>query len=212
MKIFAGLFLSLFVAAGASAQSKWCDNLIQNGDTTVCQDFTRKGKLFREHFYVGGKRAFTRWWNYRKNGEYQVTQHKGKGGFAKKHGPAIRFYPDGTVKLYMFFQNGIRTGRCFHYYPSGKMKSACNTNAKGKPDGMLTEFYENGQVATQSRWKDGRLMEIITNKDEEGKDKPFGTLKNGTGTWIYQEPGSAKTWIHQYKDGKFIKVTKAQKS
>lgn len=209
MRIF--ILLLAFVAIpwmDLSAQSKYCDKLIQNGDTTVCQDFTRKGKLFREHFYVKGERQFTRWWNYRKNGEYQVTQHKGKGAFAKKHGPALRFYPDGKLKTYVFFENGVRTGRCFNYYPSGKMKSACHSNAKGKPDGLLTEFHENGQVANQARWKDGRLVEITACKDEQGNDKPFGTLSNGTGTWVHQEPGTDKTRIYHYKDGKYIKTTK----
>ncbi|MBL7807049.1 MAG: hypothetical protein JNN28_04505 [Saprospiraceae bacterium] len=211
MKTYITLFA--FVAlpfTGLSAQSKYCDKLIQNGDTVVCQDFGHKGKVFREHFYVKGKREFTRWWHYRKNGEYQFIQHKKKSVFAKKHGPAMQFYPDGKVKLYVFYQNGIRTGKCYSYYPSGKMKSACNSNDKGRPDGLLTEFYENGQVMNQARWIDGLIVEVLVNKDEQGYDVPFGTLLYGTGTWLYREPGTNNVWVHHYQDGKLIKTTKVQ--
>jgi hypothetical protein len=88
------------------------------------------------------------------------------------------------------------------------MKSACNTNHKGKSDGLFTAFFENGQVMHQERWKDGRLTEIISNRDEQGNDIPFGTFKDGNGTWIYRELDTTKAWIIHFKDGKPVKRIK----
>lgn len=209
MKILSCLICNLFMLVIAHAQPKGCDNLLQKGDTTVCQDFNGKGKLFREHFYVNGKREFTRWWHFSKKGDYYFYQKKNKSPFAKKHGPEVHYYPDGKIKIYAFYQNGIRTGKCYFYYPSGKMKSACNTNHKGKSDGLFTAFFENGQVMQQTRWKDGRMTEIISNRDEEGNEVYHGTFKDGNGTWIYREPGTSKAWIIHFKDGKSFKTVKA---
>jgi antitoxin component YwqK of YwqJK toxin-antitoxin module len=206
------LILLLLVLSGNTiwAQSKGCDQLIQRGDTTVCQDFTSKGRLFREHFYVKGERVFTRWWHYRKNGDYESTQHQKKSPFAKKHGPAVQYYKNGQVKRIGRFQNNKLVGRCFSYYLSGKMKSACNHNEKGDHDGLVTDFYENGQVMHQARWSNGLLVEILANKDEQGKDIPFGTFKDGTGTWIFQEPETEKVRVYYFKNGRLTKSTTFQ--
>lgn len=187
-----------------AAQPKGCDKLVQRGDTTICQDFTSKDRLFREHFYVNGERIYTRWWNYSKNGEYQWVQQKGKGPFAKKHGPAYRFYPNGKVKNRAAYYDGKQVGQCFGYYPSGALKQTCQMNNKGKPDGILTTFYETGQVESKARWENGCLREIIEYKDEQGRDRPVGTFKNGNGDWIWYE--NSQPYIrYTYNEGKLIK-------
>lgn len=204
------LVLLVLPLSGLGAQGKHCDNKIQRGDTTVCQDFTRKGRLFQEHFYVKGERVFTRRWHYRRNGDYESTQHRKKSAFAPKDGPAVQYYKGGQVKKIGRFKDNRLVGKCYSYYLSGKMKSACNHNEKGDHDGLVTDFYENGQVMHQARWSNGLLVEILANKDEQGKDIPFGTFKDGTGTWIFQDPGTEKIRVYHYKNGRLIKSTKFQ--
>lgn len=186
------------------AQPKDCDNLIHRGDTTICQDFNGKGKVFREHFYVNGERVFTRLWNHYKNGEYQWTQRNGKGPFAKRHGPAYRFYPNGKVKNRAAFYDGTQVGQCFSYYPSGALKQTCQMNSRGKSDGILTTFYENGQIESKAKWENGLLREIIEYRDEDGNNRPIGTFKDGNGDWIWYEKGKA-TVVYLYKNGKLVK-------
>lgn len=188
----------------ATAQPKGCDKLVQRGDTTICQDFNGKGRLFREIFYLNGQRMYSRWWNYSKNGEYQWIQKRGKSPFGQKHGPAYRFYPNGQVKYRAAFYDGTQVGQCFGYYPSGALKQTCQMNGKGKSDGIIVSYHENGQVEAKARWENGRLLEIIEYKDEQGRDRPAGTFKNGNGDWVWYENGQP-AYVYSYKKGKLIK-------
>jgi antitoxin component YwqK of YwqJK toxin-antitoxin module len=204
MKHF-NLFLITTVWLGQlTAQPKGCDKLVQRGDTTVCQDFNGKGRVFREHYYLKSERIFTRRWRYKKNGEYECVQKNGKSAFAKMHGPAYRFYPDGKVKYHVVYYDGIRVGQCFGYYPSGALKQTCQMNDKGKEDGILVNYYENGQIEAKARWENGRLREIVEYKDEQGRDRPAGTFKDGNGDWIWYENGQPAI-VYTYKEGKQVK-------
>lgn len=198
-------FLFLLIQVGeVSAQPEGCDKLIQLGDTTVCMDFNGKGRLFREKFYLGGQRIYTRWWHYYSNGTFKVVQKKGKSPFSKLHGPAVRFYPSGNVQYYADFTHGIQTGNCFSYYPLGNLRKICRHNGQGNPEGVIYEFHENGQLSYQARWEDGRLREILAYKDSLGNDLPIGTFKDGTGTWLWQEHGKL-LYEYTYKDGRMVK-------
>jgi len=198
-------FLFLLILVGeVNAQPKSCDKLIQRGDTLVCQEFNRNGRLFKEMFYLGGQRIHTRWWHYYSKGTFESVQRKGKSPFSKLHGPAVRFYPSGNVETYLVYTHGIRTGNCFSYYPSGNLRKICSRNDQGKSEGVFYEFHENGQLSYQARWEDGRLREILAYKDSLGNDLPIGTFKDGTGTWLWQEHGKL-LYEFNYKDGRMVK-------
>ena len=185
------------------AQSKHCDKLVEKGDTIICQDFTRKGKLFREHVYVNGKYDFTRRWHYRKNGEFECLYQKSKGAFAKQNGPAFAFYSNGILKASTFFEHGHKIGPCKYYYPSGKIKRKCQHHINGNLDGIHTDFFENGQLHSKARWEKGRLQEILAYKDENGTDLYVGSFKDGNGTWIWTEIGKAPM-VFTYRNGRLV--------
>lgn len=198
-------FLFLLIQVGeVSAQPEGCDKLIQRGDTLVCQEFTRKGRMYKEEFYLGGQRIHTRWWRHYSNGTFGFIQRAGKSPFSKAHGPAVKFYPSGNVEINMVYTHGIPTGNCFSYYPSGNLRKICSWNDQGKSEGIIYEFHENGQLSYQARWEDGRLREILAYKDSLGNDLPIGTFKDGTGTWLWQENGKLLSEFN-YKDGRMVK-------
>lgn len=203
------LVLVLVPLGGVSAQFKHCDKLVRLGDTIVCQDFTGKGKLFREHYYVNGERVFTRWWRHKKNGAKEWTQNKSKGPFGKRNGPAYMYYPDGKTKATTFYEHNKKIGPCKEYYPSGTLKQTCEKHIKGKTHGIHTSYYENGQLKDQTRWENGRLKEILQYKDEQGRNLPIGTFKDGNGTWTYTEEGNKK-FIYTYKQGKIVRRKRLQ--
>jgi antitoxin component YwqK of YwqJK toxin-antitoxin module len=190
---------------GLRAQSKYCDKLVRLGDTIVCQDFTGKGKLFREHYYVNGERVFTRWWRFKKKSkEYEVVQKLGKSPFAKKNGPAYVYFPSGKMSASTVFEHNKKIGPCKEYYQSGVLKQTCERHIKGKTHGIVSNYYENGQIKAQARWDNGRLREILQYKDEQGQNLPIGTFKDGNGTWTYLEDGNKK-FVYTFKQGKIVR-------
>jgi len=194
----------LFHGGIISGQSKHCDKLLHQGDTIVCQDFKR-GRLIKEHVYLGGNRIFTRRWRYSNNGEFQYVQKRGAGMFDRANGPGVRFYPNGNVKYYLTFVHGRQVGPCFEYYPSGALKHICNINEHGKLNGILTNFHENGQVYAQALWENGRIREILKHQDEKGQALPVGTFNDGNGNWIWYENGQP-AFVYSYRNGKLIKT------
>jgi antitoxin component YwqK of YwqJK toxin-antitoxin module len=199
------LFFALFPFEGIWAQSKYCDELVQRGDTVVCREYAFKRKLpSMEHFYVHGKRIFSRDWNQKKNGEYYWKQQISKGAFVKANGPAYRFYPNGSVKVSTTFKHNKIVGPCKEFYPSGAIRKFCSGHIKGKIHGIDTYLHENGALNARIKWESGRLVEILDYKDEQGNDLPIGTFKNGTGDLIWVEKGK-ETLVLSYRNGKLIK-------
>jgi hypothetical protein len=198
------IFFILFTVNGIHAQSRSCDEIISKGDTLICKDYLGKNKFpFDEHFYVDNTRIFTRRWLGKKNGEFECTQYKSAGAFAKMNGPAYHFYQDGAVKATTFMEHDKVIGPCRAYYQSGSLKQKCEGHLKGKVNGIMTTFHENGQVNSKTRWENGRLREILVYKDELGIDLPIGTFKDGNGIWNLIEKGDPAI-LYQYKDGKVI--------
>ncbi len=205
------LSLTILTATNVAAQSTtYCDYTLHYGDTTICQDFTeKKHRLYKEEFYVKDERIFTRWWRYRKNGDYQWQQKKKKGAFAKAEGPATVYYANGKVKMTAYFSHGKQVGDCLNYYPSGALKLRCYHGANGKLNGIRTFYYENGQVKAKFRWENGRLREILEYKDEQGQDIAVASFQHGTGDWIWSEKGEP-TYRYFYKDGRYKKKRKIE--
>ena len=194
----------LFQFGIVSAQTKHCDKLLHQGDTIVCQDLKR-GRLFKEHFYLEGERIFTRRWRYQSNGTFAYYQKKKAGFFALTDGPEVHFYPNGNVQYYLTYVRGRRVGPCFAYYPSGALKHICDVNDKGQFNGVLAEFHENGQVYSEALWENGRLREILKHQDDKGQALPVGTFKAGNGTLIWHENGRP-AFLFTYRNGKRIRT------
>ena len=200
--------LLMLTVPSVAAQPQQCDNILQYGDTTICQDFTgKKHRLFREHFYVDGERIFTRWWNYHKDGTYYWQQKRKKGAFAKAEGPAMYYYADGSIYGTARFSKGKQVGDCLEYYPSGAIKLRCHHAESGKPDGIRTIYHENGQVQAKVRLENGLLREVLEYKNEEGQDLPVGSFQQGNGDWIWYEKGQP-TYRYTYQDGREKKKQK----
>lgn len=204
------MLLSLAMPEISAAQTANCDKLLTRGDTTICQDFNGRGKVFREHFCVSGKRVFTQRWRYKKNGEYECIRKQGKSVFSPLHGTSYRYYPNGKVKYRAEFNKGKRAGQCFGYFPSGALKQNCQMSDDGKRHGIWTTYFENGQLESKARWENDRLREILEYRDEQGNKRPVGTFKDGNGEWEWYENGKL-AYVYTYKEGK-LKKTKRVRS
>lgn len=187
------------------AQSKFCDELVQVGDTFICRDFVGKSIApAREHFYLYGHMIFTRRWYYWDNGEYSWVQFRKRGTYAKREGPACSFYADGTMMSYQVYKKGKLIGPCRNYYSNGTLSSTCERHIKGKLDGIQLKFHKNGLVKSKTRWKNGKLLQILRYKDPQGNDLPIGTFKDGNGTWVYYDEEGKQIGVQVYKNGALI--------
>lgn len=98
---------------------------------------------------------------------------------------------DAVVETSSHYGNR-ENGEWKFYNENGKMIEIGNYLNDGK-DGKWIYYYDNGQLKKEQVWKKGKLMEVTTYFDENGKPLDRGTLKSGSGTVKEYEP-----------DGKFI--------
>ncbi|HYG38313.1 MAG TPA: hypothetical protein VD908_06835 [Cytophagales bacterium] len=101
------------------------------------------------------------------------------------------FFESGQLKATGFYINGeSQSGIWTNYYENGKTESIANY-ANGKLNGSFKYFHDNRQLWTERIYKDGKLIEVLSNYNRKGKKNNPGTIKNGTGTLnIYDADGN----------------------
>ena len=63
-----------------------------------------------------------------------------------KHGKQQRWYLDGTLKEEMYYNDGIITGECKGYYPSGLPKHLYHYNNQGDTIGVFKQWSSDGTL------------------------------------------------------------------
>jgi antitoxin component YwqK of YwqJK toxin-antitoxin module len=115
------------------------------------------------------------------------------------------FSESGYLTQTAFYVNDtITQGEMKEYYTNGNVKSSTNFQ-NGVPDGVYKYFYDNGQLWTERLYSKGKVMEIISNFNREGKPVVKGTLKAGTGTVIVYDEEGKQTRVLTYKNGELIR-------
>ncbi|MCD6069023.1 MAG: hypothetical protein K0S33_3849 [Bacteroidetes bacterium] len=115
------------------------------------------------------------------------------------------YFESGKLKATGFYLNGEQPfGTWTNYYENGKIESIANyTN--GMLTGKYKYFHDNGQLWTARIYKDGNLLEVISNSNKKGKKNNPGTIKKGTGTVnIYDADGKLTKTI-DYVNGQELK-------
>tara|TARA_B100000315_G_scaffold242395_1_gene264513 strand:- start:45 stop:350 length:306 start_codon:yes stop_codon:yes gene_type:complete len=70
----------------------------------------------------------------------------------------------------------------------------------GKWDGLITEWYENGQKSYEATYKDGEQDGLATWWYENGQKEYEGTYKNESqvGEWIYYKKDGTVREVKEY--------------
>ena len=77
-----------------------------------------------------------------------------------------------SKKVYMGnLRDGKKEGKWVSYYHSTGKKRYEQNYKNGKPDGLVTEWYENGQMEYEGTWKDGKYDGLQNFWYEDGKKK-----------------------------------------
>jgi len=74
---------------------------------------------------------------------------------------------DGNVRLKCELKNGIRHGKCYHYYPSGAVQVISNW-VEGVKDGESIEYFENGKIKETAMWEDDKLHGELLRYSDNG--------------------------------------------
>lgn len=74
----------------------------------------------------------------------------------------------------------------------------------GIKDGSYQYYFDNGQLWTESQFKNNSMFTILSNFDRNGKPRDKGILKDGNGTVNFYTEEGVIYLIRNYQDGKLI--------
>lgn len=92
------------------------------------------------------------------------------------------------------------TGFVDYYYPAGGVANHLEYK-NGLIDGSWKIFHNNGQLKSHVIYKSGLPFSIEGSFNEDGSLKNIGTLKNGTGTYMFFDENDKLLFTQTYKNG-----------
>lgn len=159
----------------------------------------RNGKV-EEGEYVDGK----------KNGEWTITAGNGTlrsrvtFDHGKAKGPAVYYFPDGTVMEQGIWNVDHWEGDYERYYQNGNKSCEFHYDDKGRRTGKQTYYHENGKLMFEGNWENGKISGALSIYNEEGQkvmERTYDSTGNYTGSQQADTPPS------QAGEGKVFKGT-----
>ena len=139
-------------------------------------------------------------------------QHRGKEGEKLFYAPNEQtpytgwikeIHSNGQVRMLLQIKDGKPNGLQTAWYENGQKKEEGNWKDV-KVDGLWTVWYENGQKKFKGNWKDGKLDGLVTVWHENGQKEEERNYKDGEPDGLltaWYENG--QKWLEEnYKDGK----------
>ncbi len=145
-----GELITYFKSGGIESRAMIKGNK-RNGKQEV---FYRSGKTFREFSNKDGLGEGP-YVSYHPNGE---LFEKGELKENWRTGVWEIFYPDGKLEKKGKYSEGNKVGEWITYFPDGKKQFIKNFNSEGIPDGMITEFTESGQLWSEKKVDENKLV------------------------------------------------------
>lgn len=178
---------------------------------SVWKFYTEKGKLTKTVNYKEGKKN-----HYTFN--YDTNQRvSSKEAFINdiKQGYSFVYYPSGKTKLMTPYVNGKPDGIAYEYsedsviisiikYQMGILANVERINRKdenGKKQGVFKEFYEDGKLKSEKKYKDDVIDGYVKSYDNKGN--LTNTEKFNNGKQVKNAPELAKLDVYKdfYEDG-----------
>jgi uncharacterized protein len=178
---------------------------------SIWKFYSEKGKITKSVNYLEGK----------KNGvtiTYDTAQKISiQENFVNdiKQGNSINYYPSGKTKLVTPYVNGKPDGIAHEYsedsllisiikYKSGILVSVDRLNRKdetGKKQGVWKEFFEDGKIKEEKKYKDDVIDGYVKSYDKKGN--LANTQKFSNGKQVNNPPELAKLDVYKdfYDDG-----------
>ena len=122
-------------------------------------------------------------WITNKNGK---TFSVGKYKNGKEEGNWKYYYPNGKLHQKGKFINGAGSGIWHYYYSDGNFMGE-GEQRSDKQTGLWKWFHKNGQPYTVRLYENGKVLEIKSCFDNDGKNLDCGKLDNGNGYIIMHD-------------------------
>ena len=209
MKRFPALALLLLICSGTFLPAQ--DTFIIEGDTVSLSDDDWYNIIL-----TGGEGEGIYWMKelsrkdlpvyyrfYPNGGEVEYMQF----GYVKEkdftfHGPGRFFYPDGEIQGKIFFEHGALEGVLTEYYENGQLALLSNYK-EDLEEGLYKTFHENGQLWQDNFYKEGELHGVQESYFDSGKLESKIEFLEGDPTgraWTYYENGKIQSEI-TYEEG-----------
>jgi hypothetical protein len=113
------------------------------------------------------------------NGKMKVawSSRTGANGDYVLHGTETWYYPDGTKKYEVTYQDGKKLGKESFWLPGGVLRSEWDHRPDGT--GTWTHYWPNGRKKIESIWKGFKADGVATHWDQQGKVIQQVTFKDG---------------------------------
>ena len=87
---------------------------------------------------------------------------------------------------------------------SGQKKEEENYK-DGKPDGLYTLWYENGQKSGEGTYKEGKLVTVVQWKFNGEKCPVTNIDEDGNGVWVLYNDDGTERFRYTYKNGERVR-------
>jgi antitoxin component YwqK of YwqJK toxin-antitoxin module len=102
------------------------------------------------------------------------------------------------------FTDGKQIGE-WNFYHFNEGRAGIGILVDGKRNGIWKWYFNNGQIKTVRKWKDGLLIDVVICYDGQGNELNKGTLINGNGTMKLYDSDGLLLEILQYENGENVK-------
>lgn len=119
------------------------------------------------------------------------------------HGPLIKYYPDGTLKLDVNYDDGDRVGEEKQYFPNGTL-SWIYTYSEGKLNGIAKGYYPSGTLHKEGNFLDNNYHGKWLTYYSDGSLQYEIGYNNGElhGEYVFYDYGfDTPTYIYVYTEG-----------
>lgn len=128
-----------------------------------------------------------------------------KGEYVNKarHGPAITWHDENTIRTEAFYSEGKLSGSVKTYSPEGTLLEV-KTYRNGEPDGRWIKWHNDGSKEFDGSIRGQVKLGHWTNYDRAGIKVSEGNFTNGKkgGSWTEYYPSGRVKLRESYKDGK----------
>lgn len=96
------------------------------------------------------------------------------------------YYADGSLKAEGNYEKGRKTGEWKYYFPGGKLEQIGRYGAHGKPEGTWKWYFDSGLLAREESYRNGLPDGVTTEYDEQGHVIEEGEYIDGKeeGPWF----------------------------
>lgn len=162
------------------------------------QYFYKNGQKAAEYSFSNGLRTGT-WRGYFLNGEKGcVLNYRGD----TLYGEQVYYYETGNIAKYISIEDkaGKLIKNVATYYPSGKAFETYTT-INGKRHGAYKKYHAGSIIWEHFTYKEGRMIEVVEMKNEQGTNMVYGSFEKGNGTLKRYHATGELYSEEKYRDG-----------